>query len=428
MAIHIIEHIYNPKVSYIPISSRLHQQGEIAYTHADTSKASSQDWPYTTQVTITVQSNERTYTIRGTVIGPRHVLTSGFPIYTSHGWAQEVTVVSLIDNHPISVDRAYTFPEWREHKDFRYNLSLLILHKSLGKITGFCGVISVPDSHLKNEEIYTNQQYTLQKIEPNKVHYYPQEKPLTGTSLQINRWKTSLIIGIECQGLEGDSYALRLTPYKVATIAKIISQIKHPSIAFGKKDWSFHFGDIGEEPPLPFNIHEILKAKCPIWPGKRVSETHLLTLIPKTVNGQPLTLGALGELVKNPLQGSASQFRSLMLRQYQDLPPTTSYWTLLTRDVIPDSRAKTYHYQQELVNKYRGYEVPHVLDTAVALFMEHVRNGNRRYSAKTFTRCQEQYSPDWQLVVGGFADSGLCVDANLSNDGLNAVGAARRFE
>ena len=32
-----------------------------------------------------------------------------------------------------------------------------------------------------------------------------------------------------------------------------------PAIAFGKEKWTTYIGDIGVEPPLPSNIHEILK-------------------------------------------------------------------------------------------------------------------------------------------------------------------------
>ena len=71
-------------------------------------------------------------------------------------------------------------------------------------------------------------------------------------------------------------------------------------IAFGKDLWATHLGDIGIEPPLPPNIKEILNAPCPFFPGKKVEETHLLVLIPKTVNGKPLTMQTLGELVQKP--------------------------------------------------------------------------------------------------------------------------------
>jgi hypothetical protein len=58
------------------------------------------------------------------------------------------------------------------------------------------------------------------------------------------------------------------------------------------------------------------------------------------------------------------------------------------------------------------YAVPTILDATVCIFMEYVRSGIRLYSnsSYTFTRCQEKYNANWQLVVGGFALDGLDVE------------------
>ena len=63
------------------------------------------------------------------------------------------------------------------------------------------------------------------------------------------------------------------------------------------------FGDIGEEPPLPPNICEILASPCPFDPKKTVRETHMLVLVPARVDGEPLTLNHMGELVQAPRGG-----------------------------------------------------------------------------------------------------------------------------
>ena len=83
------------------------------------------------------------------------------------------------------------------------------------------------------------------------------------------------------------------------------------SFAFGKKMWATYLGDVGVEPPLPPDIKAILNALCPFFHGKKVKETHLLVLIPKTVKGKPLTLKTLGELVKKPLKGTRTQYATI---------------------------------------------------------------------------------------------------------------------
>ena len=337
MTIHLIKHIYNPAVAYIPGPSVYHQEGEVVYTHAIPPPVLDLPWPHTTQVVIEVKTVEKNHRIRGTLVGPRHVLTSGYPIYSPQGWAQEVTVITLVDKRSSPIDRAYAFSDKSEHKNPSYNIALLILHKSLGKVLGYSGLLSTSDSHLQNEKVYIDNPNILQKIEPDRVHYTPPEKSLTGTSLRIHQWQTSLVIGLETHSSEEIPYAIRLTRQKVEAIAKIISHIKRPSMVFGKREWADHFGDIGEEPPLPLNIKQILNAPCPMWPEKKVYETHLLTIIPETVNGQSLNLRFLRELVLHPLKGPSTRY-SYYYNEYVDPPAPRSHWTLLSRDVIPGSQ------------------------------------------------------------------------------------------
>ena len=79
------------------------------------------------------------------------------------------------------------------------------------------------------------------------------------------------------------------------------------SIAFGKTDWLRYFGDVGEVPALPEKVKAILSLPCPFWPGKKIGETHMLTLIPKQVDGKPLTLDLLEKLIGAPEGRRASE-------------------------------------------------------------------------------------------------------------------------
>jgi hypothetical protein len=216
-----------------------------------------------------------------------------------------------------------------------------------------------------------------------------------------------------------------------------------PSIAFGKELWEKYLGDVGEEPPLPSDIQQILQSPCPFFPGKKVEETHLLTLIPKTVNGKPLTLNSLEELVKHPKQGQATQFGHLwddIKKEYGSQPPPRSYWVLMTRDVIPKSRNKSYDVQKQLLESYCQeahvlYEVPHILDAAVSIFMEYLKTGQKLYSdnPRTYTYCQERISsyPTRPLFVGGFAAGALRVCSYIHLNAFDyesrGLGGLRKF-
>ena len=211
-------------------------------------------------------------------------------------------------------------------------------------------------------------------------------------------------------------------------------KLSHKQEAFGKKMWEDYFGDVGIEPPLPPDILKILNSPCPFWSGKKVKETHMLVLIPASVNGKPLTMARLGELVKAPKQGNASKYGYLDLGEYKDIPVSHSYWVLMTRDVLEGTRSKTYSDQTKIVNEFRQrsrlpYEVPHLLDAAVCIFMIHASTGIKLYGQNplTYTRCQEASSKDSQLCVGGFASPGLGVLGNRGHPSGVGVSCLRKF-
>ena len=169
--------------------------------------------------------------------------------------------------------------------------------------------------------------------------------------------------------------------------------------------WDRYFGEVGAVPPLPPNIAEILGSPCPVWPGKTVGETHKLVLVPGTVNGPPLTLDLLGELIRIPRQGNATKYRyyDSEVKKEHGKSSYRAHWILMTKDVIPGSRDKSYAEQKAMVTGLvGGYQVPTLLEAAVCILMEHVETGRRLFSDDpwTYTRCQEKVK-DYQTVAGG---------------------------
>ena len=102
----------------------------------------------------------------------------------------------------------------------------------------------------------------------------------------------------------------------------------------------------------------------------------------------------------------------------------------MTKDVILDSRNKSYSTQCKLLSRYSGYEAPRIYEAAISIFMEHVRNGQRLYNRDpvTYTRCQETYEDkSWPMVSGGFDGGGLRVGNAFCEDDLRGVGGVRKF-
>lgn len=213
-----------------------------------------------------------------------------------------------------------------------------------------------------------------------------------------------------------------------------------PSIAFGALKWEQYFGLKVAEPALPSDIEKILSGPCPIFPGKKVAETHFLTLVP-----EGMTLEKLEALMLSAQQGNKIGFRDkerTVWEQHKKTPSGKTHWVLLTNDVIPESIPKSWKDQQALAANYRsqGYELLSCVDVATSLFLEYVQTGKRFYTETgtrfytdtpgTYTRCVEQHvfgSSQWPLFIGGFASGGLYVNYDVGAHEIGGVSLARKF-
>lgn len=218
-----------------------------------------------------------------------------------------------------------------------------------------------------------------------------------------------------------------------ALVSLLPSHTPIPPQAFGAARWKQYFGDVGTAPPLPNNISKILNSSCPFWPGQQVKDTHLLVLIPSTINGRPFTLNLLNELIQNPRSGACSTkfdyYDGEIARVFGDQPSGSSHWVLMTRDVLPGSKTGAYTFQQALIAEYAysngvPYEMPHALEAATSILMHFACTGDRLYTDDpwTYTRCQERLDVDDEkcsLFVGGFASGGLDLDYE---DGVHDFG------
>jgi hypothetical protein len=212
---------------------------------------------------------------------------------------------------------------------------------------------------------------------------------------------------------------------RVEVIGDGLCQTLATSLVFGEKDWQQYFGDVGSAPPLPANIGAILSSPCPFWPTKQVRDTHLLVLIPSTVDGHPFTLKLLAQLAKSPKGGEhGSKFRHCdgsIRRELGDQSPDNSYWILMTRDVLPRSLYKTCAAQDELIATCAHatglpYTVPCALEAATAILSHYVRTGERLYASnpEKYTRCQEVVGTSkYPVMVGCFSTEGLLVICNF---------------
>jgi len=156
-------------------------------------------------------------------------------------------------------------------------------------------------------------------------------------------------------------------------------------------------------------------------------DTHLLVLVPETVNGKPFYLNGIKKLFKSQKIGNKTCYNSKTSDYVvRELGGKTflSHWVLMTRDIIPDSQNKTYEQQQQLVIKHNkknqiNYEIPKMLEVVTAIFMHYIETGEALYSEDkfgaqlTYTRCQEKVNKSfWPVVVGGFFLEGLSIKSD----------------
>lgn len=235
-------------------------------------------------------------------------------------------------------------------------------------------------------------------------------------------------------------------------------------VFFGKAEWEIYFGSIGIEPPLPEDILEILKSPCPYWKEKKVEETHILVLIPQTINGKSLTLNTIKKITKSPQGGGhrpryCNSYDRFVESEFGDEPISSSYWILMTKKLLPNSRImikhrenRSFFYESSDIHekKYserqaflkKPYVAPHALEVVTAILMHYTKNGEELYNADTrlerlpsyesksiLISCQEKDSTGRHLMVGWsdgyqvmrcFHGLSVLIDEG-PNDGYNPV-------
>lgn len=223
---------------------------------------------------------------------------------------------------------------------------------------------------------------------------------------------------------------------------------------FGKTQWQSYFGDIGDFgniggiggiAPLPNNMDAILQSPCPIWEGKKTWETHKLFLVPKSVEGKPLNLDLIGEMVQVPKQGHKAEYLYYSGPVKADIGDSSvekAHWCLMTKDIIPGSTDKDFRDQCSFMDDLRHrldlpYAIPSTTEATLCVFLHYVETGERIFARNdaqmrwTFTRCSDEVSAEhWAVAVGGFESRGLLVYRSpdyLFDRHFAGVAGVRRF-
>ena len=212
----------------------------------------------------------------------------------------------------------------------------------------------------------------------------------------------------------------------------------------GASEWQQGFNvAVGRVPPIPKWItKELLEGACELHPGQSVKDTHLLVLIPKSVDGAPYTALKLDELCSKTkgsgdrlIYDGANKWKG---ESWAQAPQQESEWVLIPksdpdpRKVSEDKhfrdkhfRSKTIAEQAEVYKHYnaKDYREAKALEVMTAALLNDVVNGERILS-NCYLRTQEPSPSGGRVVVGAFPADGLWVFVDYDGFGLGDVGGA----
>ena len=297
------------------------------------------------------------------------------------------------------------------------------------------GFLRQAESNLTGENLGEVREEFLKKLR-TFVAYFHEIKPV---SISAASKEKALKLGGEAIGKGASLEAVMELFVKFVGSIMEEDEIRaaFPGCLLGDREWTTHLGAV-EKVPLPAQILSILSGPCPITPGLKVGDTHILVLIPETVGGQPLTLNSLGALVKSKghFPGTEAGYDYMcgsIATEHGNKPAGGSHYVLMTKDVLSGSRNKSYEDQQAMVTALAGrsgvaYEVPSVLPVTAGVLVNYLASGVFLFGREpwTFTRCQERDGA-CPVDVGGFAAAGLKVFNDVCDFVNFGVAALRKF-
>jgi len=206
----------------------------------------------------------------------------------------------------------------------------------------------------------------------------------------------------------------------------------------GAEEWRKQGIDVGAVPPIPSTItEELLNSSCPLHPGSKIKDTHLLVLMPKTVNGELYSALKLDELCASR-KGSREELISggaiaWMTQPWAKELQKESEWILIAKsDPDPGEVPEAKHFrsrtiaQQQAVHDahYKEYREVRAVELMTATLLNALVNGGPRMLERSLLRCKEASTSGGRVGVGYFNAYGLKVGAVIAVNGFQHVGRA----
>ena len=190
----------------------------------------------------------------------------------------------------------------------------------------------------------------------------------------------------------------------------------------GAAQWKEAFGvKVGAVPPIPNSITKaLLNSDCPIEPGKLIKDTHVLMLIPKSVDGEPYSALKLDELCsKSKVSGNKLIYdggSSWKGQSWASTEQAASEWVLIPKgDPDPAKVATDKHFRstdiaaQDVVlrDHYKEYREVKTLEVMTMALLYDLTHKERLLP--DYVRCEEANASGGRVCVGVFNANGLRV-------------------
>jgi len=186
---------------------------------------------------------------------------------------------------------------------------------------------------------------------------------------------------------------------------------------FGADEWRPTYGiRLGQHThkhgltTFPWGL-DVLHARCPFTPGRKVCETHFAFLGLPRFRGHPFTIARYREVWLNHDQPRFQPNRrnfSWEREPFSARATCSLRWYLMPLNVWTVSRGKTYEEQVAMMPV--EYEVPLAVEEVTKLILYFMRT--RSYlDPEAFARCRELTSDGDRVLVGGFDQTGIAVSS-----------------
>jgi hypothetical protein len=228
---------------------------------------------------------------------------------------------------------------------------------------------------------------------------------------------------------EGMRYGLK---EELPRVADIVVPALLGKNFLGPKEWNAQGIYVGTPPPLPSSITEaLLNSYCPLHHGEKIKDTHVLVLVPKTVNGRPYTALELDKLcAERKGSGDKLIYRGADFANtwkkcgWAKAAQVKSEWVLMPKSdpdpfvsPVKHFRRKNIAEQQKVHDDhYREYRQVKAREVMTLALLYDLVNKERLLPDQL--RCEEPNASGGEVCVGDFDAHGLlvrvCWDGNVN--------------